>query len=96
MTGKKLAGTYEYYYCVVAKANVKMSGQPNVCVKCRTQTFDSDKPCSKCSGKEFIRLAAMDIDRRHVEISMCEEAYKAFVIKAETIRKTAGQWSTKS
>lgn len=96
MTGKKLFGTYEYYYCVVSKADIKMSGQPNICVKCKTKTFDNDKPCSKCSGKEFIRVASMNIDQRHVEISMCEEAYRGFVTKAETVRKTAGQWTTKS
>ncbi len=96
ITGRKLVGTYDYYYCVVAKINVKMSGQPNICVKCKTKTFDNSKQCLKCSGNEFIRLASMNVDKRFVEFSLCEDAYREFITKAENVRKSAGQWLTKS
>ena len=94
MTGQLLFGTYDYYYCVVAKIDVKLSCQPNVCVKCGKKTFDSKK-CD-CGGINFTCSATMKIDNRYLEINVCEEAFKAFREKSETIKKTAGQWSTKS
>lgn len=98
MTGNKLAGTYTYYYCVVSKANIKLSGQPNICVKCKTKTFDKNKPCVKCSGNEFIKMAAMNVDNRHVEIIMCQDAFKEFTTRAERVRMSTstGQWTTES
>lgn len=96
ITGQKLTGSYEYYYCEVIKIDVTISGQPNVCVKCKAKTFDDSKVCAKCSNKEFVRLAAVKTDRRYVELNVCDDAYRAFVTKAEAVRKVAGQWSSKS
>lgn len=96
LTGKKLLGTYNYYHCNVIKVDVKMSGQPNICANCQTQTLEEDKPCENCGGLDFIRLAATDIDDRFVEINVGEEAFQNMVNKAETIRKVAGQWATKT
>ncbi len=35
-------------------------------------------------------------DRRHVEISVSEDMYKKLTASAGTVRKVAGEWSTKS
>lgn len=95
ITGGKLFGTYEYYYCVVSKADIRLSGQPNICVKCKNKTFDSGTKCMKCSGSEFMRIASAVVDDRHVEFTICVDAYKSFVDKAQQIRVSAGQWTTR-
>lgn len=96
LTGKKLIGTFNYYHCNVIDVNIKMSGQPNICVNCQTQTTDENKPCKKCEGLDFVRLAITRSNDRYVEINVCEEAFQELVHKAETIRKIAGEWETKS
>lgn len=95
-TGDTLNGTYTYYYCVVTKAYVRLTGQPNVCIKCGAKTFDDDKPCNKCQGTDFTRPASIDSEDRFLELVLCEDAYNHFVDKAKSIRKIAGEWSTKS
>lgn len=34
-------------------------------------------------------------DKRHVEMSICEDMYKKLTASAGTVRKVAGEWSTK-
>jgi rRNA maturation protein Nop10 len=96
LTGTKLVGTYNYYHCNVVLVDVKMSGQPNVCTNCQTHTLETSEPCSKCGGVDFVRPALTKTDDRHVEINVSEEAYQGMVNKAETIRKVAGEWATKT
>ena len=96
LTGKKLTGTFNYYHCNVVHVDVKMSGQPNICVNCQTQTMEENKPCKKCEGLDFVRLAITRTNDRYVEINVGEEAFRELVHKAETIRKAAGEWETKS
>lgn len=95
-TGKTLAGTYIFYYCVVTRVNVRLTGQPNICTKCGAKTFENDKPCNKCKGTDFTRPAAIDSQERFLELILCEDAYNHFVDKAKSIRKVAGEWSTKA
>lgn len=96
ITGKVMSGTYDYYYCNISKVDVRITGQPSVCVNCQHRTSDDGKQCSKCGGVEFIKPASMDIDQHFVEISLCTEAFENLVNKAKSVRKLAGQWSTKS
>ena len=95
MTGNRLVGNCECYYCVVSKISVKLSGQPFVCLKCKSKTFEGGR-CPKCNNTDFIKMAQMNVDDRFVEIMMCYDAYKEFLSKSEIVRKTAGQWTTKS
>lgn len=95
-TQEKLSGTYNLYYCVITKVIVKMVGQPNVCISCKTKTFDYDKACSKCGGNNFTRPAAIDSQDRFLELTLSENAYKHFVDKSQSIKQIAGEWSTKS
>ena len=39
---------------------------------------------------------AVATDKRHVEMSVCEDTYKKLTASAGTVRKVAGQWSTNS
>jgi len=95
MTGNILAGTYCYYYIVVTRVNVKITGQPNVCVECHTSTWDDDKPCAKCQSTKFIRPAQMNTDERFLEVTICEDAFTQLRKQAEQVRKVASQWSSK-
>lgn len=95
-TGRILTGTFEYYYCVVTSVSVRLTGQPNVCVNCGTKTFEEDKPCKKCKGVDFSRPAQITSNDRFLELTLSEEAYNHFVDKAKSIRKVAGEWSSKS
>lgn len=96
LTGEKLLGTFNYYHCNVIKVDVRMSGQANVCVSCHATTNDSEKPCEKCGSLDFLRPALISTDDRYVEINVSEKSYHELVNKAETIRKVAGEWVTKS
>lgn len=96
ITGKPLMGTYDYYYCTVSKVDIKLSGQPSVCVKCKTKTFNKNNKCSKCSGTEFVTMASSNVDNRFVEINISQEAFKDMVLKTERVRASASQWATKS
>jgi hypothetical protein len=96
MTGKKMTGSYEYYYCVVSFVKVNIVGQPSYCVSCKTATFNKDKPCSKCGSRQFITPAKVDIDNRYLEFALCDESHARFVAKAEEIRQKQNNWSTRS
>ena len=96
LTGQTMVGTYIYYYVVVMKIDVKMTGQPSVCLNCKTTTFDDKKPCQKCQGNRYIRPAAVSAEERHVEFGISEDTYKRFTEAAGRVRQVAGQWSTKS
>lgn len=94
-SGQTLSGNYDLYYCVVTKADVRLSGQPNICSKCGHQTFE-DGPCSKCNGGDFTRPASVSSDQRHLEFQLSEESYIHFSEKIQNVRKIASEWSTKS
>jgi hypothetical protein len=96
LSGEKLIGTFNYYHCNVVKVNVRMSGQPNVCVKCQKQTYVENQPCEGCGGTDFVRPADTKIDDRFVEINISEPEFRGMVDRAESMRKVAGEWATKS
>lgn len=96
ITNEKTAGTFNYYHCNVVKVEVKMSGQPSICVNCQTQTYEESEPCKKCKGTDFIKPADTKIEDRFLEINLSEAAFRNMVDKAETMRKVAGEWATKS
>jgi hypothetical protein len=94
LTGDKMIGTFGYYHCNVVKVTVRMSGQPNICIKCQKQSPDG-KPC-ECGGTSFTRPADTKIDDRHAEINLSEGAFHNMVNKAESMQKVAGEWATES
>jgi len=94
ITGQLLSGTYDYYYCVVTKVDVRFSGQPNVCVKCKKKTFDK-KQC-ECGNTEFVKPAIIKTDDRHLELIVSEDGFKQFKDKYADIRKTISQWTTRT
>ncbi len=96
LTGERLTGTYDYYHVEVIRVNVRMAGQPNICVQCQHKSFDDDKVCSKCQHTEFVRPAVIDMDKRFVELNVSEEAYQTLRERAEKTRRVAGQWVTDS
>lgn len=95
LTGVVFTGTYNYYYCVVTKASVKMTGQPNICTNCQKKTHDENKQC-ECGGTNYVRPAAINTNDRFLEFNLSEEAFLAMRKKAEDVRKTAAQWTTNS
>ena len=93
LTGKILTGTYDYYYCVVIKVDVRITGQPNICVSCQKRSLESDKPC-QCGGVSFIRPASINTITRFLEFSVCEQALQTFRQKAEAVRVHPTKWTT--
>lgn len=96
LTGKKLDGTYNYYYCVVSHVKVNIIGQPSYCIKCKTSTFDKNQPCSSCGNRQFITPAKVTTDDRHLEFSVSEESYVGFQSKAIEIKNKQSNWTTRS
>jgi hypothetical protein len=94
LTGKVMTGTFDFYFCQVVRADVKMTGRPNVCANCGVHSAVLGEPCKDCGGSEFVKFADTVVDDRYLDIHMCEEAYDKFVNKAMDVRKIAGQWST--
>lgn len=95
LSGKLMAGTYNYYHAAVTKAVVSVAKQP-CCMKCKAVAADVSKPCLKCHGDKFIRPISMTTDERHVEINVCEDMYKTLTSNASTVRKVAGEWTSNS
>lgn len=95
ITGKPFSGTYNYYYCVVAQVDVKLSGQPYICPQCRKQTTDRNKPC-ECGSTNFIQPASINTVQRYLEFNLCEEAFQQFQQKAQAIQQRSNQWTTQS
>ena len=93
LSGVVMTGTYNYYYIVVARVDVKTLGQPFVCVNCRTAST-SGAACQKCSGTKFSRPARVIPTNRLLELSISEDMYKQLVDAAGKVRQIAGQWST--
>tara|TARA_R110000751_G_scaffold72476_3_gene146984 strand:- start:221 stop:790 length:570 start_codon:yes stop_codon:yes gene_type:complete len=94
MSGKMLNGEFTYFHCNVVEVDVKMTGQPNICVKCQTKTFEEDKQCKKCGGSDFLRPASTNTNSRHVEFNICQEEMSKLVDTAESVRSKAGEWYT--
>ena len=87
VSGIKINGNY--YYCVVSKIKVIMTGQPYKCLGCKTIS-QNGKEC-KCGSTKFIKLAITDVIKRHVE----------FIISVEKLTeltsvKINNDWGTKS
>lgn len=96
MSGKMMTGDFTYYHCNVIQVEVKMTGQPNICVKCQTKTYDDDKQCEKCGNTDFLKPALTNTNQRHVEFNLCSEEMDKMVNTAESIRSKAGEWHTSS
>lgn len=97
LTGVKLSGTYNYYYCVVSFVNVNTAGQPSYCINCKTQTYDKNRQCSKCNNRQFITPAKVNSDQRFVEFNLSEDAFKAMSDKASVIKANQKKnWSTRT
>lgn len=97
LTGVKLSGTYTYYYCVVSLVSVNTLGQPSYCINCKTQTYDKNKPCSKCNNRKFITPAKVNSDQRFVEFNLSEDAYRAMNSQAANVKANQKKnWSTRS
>ncbi len=94
ITGQLLSGTYDYYYCVIVKVDVQLSGQPNVCIKCKKKTIDN-KRC-ECGSTEFVKPAIVKADHRHLELVVSEAGFNQFKDKYADIRKTISQWTTRT
>ena len=95
ISGTKIVGDVDYYYCNIVKAVIRITGQPNICVKCNTKTFDKNKPCTKCNGLNFTSMANVETDDRYLEISMSEQEYKKMIDKSESAKRSA-EWTTSS
>lgn len=93
-TGNILSGSYTYYYCNITSVQVRLTGQTSYCVGCNTKTLDEDKPCAKCSGTNFNKLASVNTQDRYLELVLSLDAVDYFTDKAKTVRKIAGEWST--
>ena len=95
LTGSMMSGNYNYYYCVITKANVQLTGQPNICTKCQKKAYEASVVCG-CGNKTFIRPALVKTDNRFLEFSLSEQAFVNLRRKAEEVRKSAGSWTTES
>lgn len=96
LTGKELSGTYDFYHCNITEVIVSLSEQPFSCTSCQTKTYDDSSTCKKCGGEEFVKVANVKTDDRHLELMICDDAYQDLVDKSRNIRKVAGEWATKS
>jgi hypothetical protein len=96
LSGLAMAGTYTFYHVNVIKVDVKTTGQPLTCAKCRTPTLDGKKPCPKCQNTKFIKPSVVTTDERFVEFNICDDIYRKFTDAASKLRQMAGQWSSQS
>lgn len=95
ISGTKLVGDYDYYHCNIIYAVIRMTGQPSICVKCNTKTFDKTKPCSKCSSSNYTSIANVTTDDRYLEINVSEQEFQKMIDKADDSKRSA-EWSTSS
>jgi len=95
LSGSGIVGNCNFYYVEVTKVEVKITGQPSICVKCEKRTFDTDKPC-KCGSDQFVCAAATTQDKRFVEVHVSSDSFDHLKDKAEQVRKMAGEWATSS
>lgn len=95
ISSKKLLGTYDYYYCIVSEISVKMTGQPNICINCKTPSYDR-KICSKCNGTNFLTPAKVNVNERYLEFSVCGDVYIDMSTISAMQQKNSNQWTTES
>jgi len=97
LSGQVLNGSYDCYYSIVAKVKVRITGQPSICIKCQTKTFDKSKQCVKCSGRQFVSPAAVVVDNRFLEFTISKSCFIEMKSKQLELRnKPANQWTTNS
>jgi hypothetical protein len=96
MTSTKMVGTYDFYHCVITKADVRMSHKPYICMTCKGTVTDLKQPCPACQGTDFGKKADIVTGERELELWICDEAYdKLKPTKAQLEqRREASQWSS--
>jgi|CXWL01.1.fsa_nt_gi ribosomal protein L40E len=92
-TGTILAGTYDYYHVNIIQVVVRISGQPFVCTRCNTKSFDVTEKCAKCGAVELVKIAAVKTADRFLELTLSQAAFQEFTDKATSVRKIAGEWA---
>ena len=93
LTGRSIVSNY--YYCTVIKVDVRMTGQPNICVNCQKKTFDVSQPC-QCGNVNFIRPALINTITRFLEFDVCADAFQEICKKSEAVRVNTTKWTTQS
>jgi hypothetical protein len=94
LSGAKMSDkNYKYYLCNVSEIGVKMTGQPNICVKCQNKSY-SNEPCSKCGSVDFMIVANTNVVDRLLEINVCSNIFNEMVNTAKSIVQS--EWSTES
>lgn len=94
LSGTKLFGTFTYYYVNVTYVNVLSSNQPQTCLRCKSTAINGK--CTKCNSTDVMTRSAVQTTERFVEFNASEAEYNKFKHAAETVRRIASQWSTKS
>lgn len=96
LTGKRMESSqqYDFYYCDVAKVEVKMTGQPSKCSTCGKEALTSDKACIYCGGVSYTKEARVDVSGRLLEINICMDHYNKMVDTAESHSQKPNEWST--
>jgi len=99
LSGVLLHGTFIYYYCLVSKVDVKLSGQTSFCVECKSIASDKTQKCKKCGCAKFITPAKVAADKRFFEFSLCQTELVKFKDKFEAVKlkeKAQGDWTTRT
>lgn len=89
--------TYTFYYVVAAEVAVRMTNQPNICIKCRAKTFESGKTCVTCGGGDFIKPARVVPIHRSLEFHMCDKDMLAIKEKMSKVKDLISNgWTTRA
>jgi ribosomal protein L32 len=70
-----------------------MAKKLSQCKKCKQKTYDQ-KICAKCGGNQFLKLADMAVDERHVELTLSQTVFEEMKSKATSLSRS--DWSSKS
>lgn len=92
-----LTGTYTFKHCNIIEVSVTMSHKPYICINCKKVITDRDKVCPGCSKNEFGKDADVIHNNRALELWVCNDAYQAFVDKANKNKAKMEKdlWTTK-
>lgn len=91
LTGTHLKGTYQYYYIVIDKVDVKSTNN-YVCTKCKLSHDGKPAISCKCGNNTFINPSNVNVNNRMLEIKTSLEAFDKMIKPIQI--KSGGNWST--
>lgn len=88
LCGAKMRGSFDFMYCEISEAHVKLSNGHLQCSACSAPVKSADSAC-KCGCATIAKVGSMRVNAKYLQIALCQKNYGDMVETVMMIRKQA-------